>query len=303
VHYDLDILVHKGREDPYEWNDYPEEAYFLGGDEQTWLSEIHGTAIQGSEDWYRIVITPGFEHLIIDLRFNITLGNIYIFVMDLWNSWSMDNWSMTGLEDIDINTILPHAGTYLLQIHGDFMGNEYDLWWDDLRTDFRTEDNYEDNDVPSNAYDLSHEISHWDDYSIRSRPLGIINGIGIQSDNDWYKISVAPGTELLQLRVDVLYEYSAGPIGIELYDWDLSKLASNFTMDDDEYLEHVLPSNGTYYIRIYGDNSGSPYDLWWELREDNTEMIPGYDLFILLSGIIGVVTVISIKWKRSKMNQ
>lgn len=302
VNYDLDIWVHKGREDPYEWNDVPEEAYFLGEDEQTWLSEIHGTAIQGSEDWYVIEITPGFEHLIIDLRFNITLGNIYISIFDLWHTWSMENFSMTGLEDIDINTILPHPREYLLQIHGDFTGIEYDFWWDDLRTDFRSEDNYEDNDLPSNAYDLSHEISQSDDQSIIGKSLRMINDIGIQSDNDWYKISVDSETELLQLRVDVLYEYSAGPVGIELYDWSLSKLTSNFTLSDNEYLIYDLPSNGTYYIRIFGDNSGSPYNLWWELREDINEMIPGYDIFILLGAIVGVSIVISIMWKRSKKN-
>ncbi|MFX0143839.1 MAG: Loki-CTERM sorting domain-containing protein, partial [Candidatus Hodarchaeota archaeon] len=108
------------------------------------------------------------------------------------------------------------------------------------------------------------------------------------------------GTQFLQLRVFVLYEYSEAPIGLELYDGDLTKLTSNFTARDDEYLIYDLPSNGTYYIRIYGDNSGSPYDLRWELREVEKEMIPGYDIFILLGAIFGVSTVISIRRKRSK---
>ncbi len=302
VYYDLDIWINKGREDPYEWNDYPEEAYFLGKDEQTWLSEIHGLAVQGTEDWYMIEITPGFQQLVIDLRFNITQGNIYISIMDRGNYWSIDNLSMTGLEDIDINVYVPYPEKYFLKIHGDFMANEYDLWWDDLRTDFRSDDNYEDNDVPSTAYDLTHEIEYMDDHGIWGRSLGYINNIGIQSDNDWYKINLIPGTEFLELNIEVLHEYSAGPIGIELYDWDLSKLSGNFTMEDDEYLKYVLPSNGTYYIRIYGDNSGSPYDLRWWLQEDYSQMIPGYDIFILLGTILGVATVISIKWKRSKKN-
>jgi hypothetical protein len=133
------------------------------------------------------------------------------------------------------------------------------------------------------------------------RPLQNIMDLGVQADNDWYKIDAGP--EFLQLRILILYEFSEGPIGIELYDWEISKLAGNFTYDDNEFLTYILPSNGTYYIRIYGSNSGSPYDLWWELREYSEGMIPGYDILIMLSAIVGVVSVISIKWKRSKRNQ
>jgi len=304
VYYDLDIWVHKGAlEDPYERNNSPEDAYFLAKDEQTWLSEIHGMAVQGTEDWYAIFVTPGFQHLVVDVVFNHSEGNIDISLYEAWDKYNIyfveGNYSWDDNEHLELNNIAP--GRYLIQIHGEFMGNEYDLWWDDLRTDFRSDDNYEDNDLPSTAYDLSYE-SNWDEHGIWGKPLGHINGIGIQSDNDWYKIHVEPGTEFLQLRVVVLYEYSAGPIGLELYDSELSKLTGNFTVDDNEYLKYVLPSNGTYYIRIYGDNSGSPYDLRWELREDYTEMIPGYDIFILLSAIFGVSTIITIKWKRSKKN-
>jgi hypothetical protein len=307
VHYDLDIWVHKGREDPYEWNDFPEEAFILSNYEQTWLSEIHGTALQGSDDWYRIFVTPGFEHLEIDVEYNYTDGNIDIELFSFW--WDFDHMQLqfiqgnyTSFDNEHLELTLPNPGGYLIKILGDFNANEYDLWWDDHRTDFRSEDNYEDNDGPTTAFDLTHEVAHYGEHGIWGKHLDHISGIGIQSDNDWYKLYIPSGTDFLQLRVITLYEYSAGPIGIELYDSGFSKLSGNFTMDDNEYIKYVLPSNGTYYIRVYGDNSGSPYDLWWSLQEDYSEMIPGYDVFILLGGIIGVVTVISIKWKRSKMN-
>ncbi|MFX0021401.1 MAG: hypothetical protein ACFE9S_03690 [Candidatus Hermodarchaeota archaeon] len=306
VYYDLDIWVNKGREDPYEWNDFPEEAYYLGDDEQTWLSEIHGNAVQGSEDWYLIFITPGFMHLKINVEYNYTEGNIDIELYSFWWEYNYMHRTLiegnyTSFDNTHLELNVTEPGPYLIRIFGDFMGNEYDLWWDDIRTDFRSDDNYEDNDNPLNAYDLTF-FSHRDEYGIWGTPLRHINDIGIQSDNDWYKIYVAVGTEFLVLRVEVFYEYSAGPVGIELYDSGLSRLSGNFSMEDNEFLKYVLPSNGTYYLRIYGDNSGSPYDLRWSLQEDYNELIPGYDIFIVLGMIIGVTTVISLKWKRSKRN-
>ncbi|MFX0004845.1 MAG: Loki-CTERM sorting domain-containing protein, partial [Candidatus Hermodarchaeota archaeon] len=283
-------------------NDYPEEAFFLANNEQKWLSEIHGMAIQGSEDWYAIFITPGYQHLVVNVLFNHSYGNIDIALYQVWDKYNINyitgNSSLDDNEHLEVYGLTP--GPYVIQIYGDSWGNEYDLWWDDLRTDFRTEDNYEENDIALAAYDLTHEIEYWDDYGIWGKWLRHISDIGIQSDNDWFKINVAAGTQFLQLRVFVLYEYSEAPIGLELYDGDLTKLTSNFTTRDNEYLIYDLPSNGTYYIRIYGDNSGSPYDLRWELREVEKEMIPGYDIFILLGAIFGVSTVISIRRKRSK---
>lgn len=303
VNYDLEIWINKkdpGRDDPYEWNNRRDEAYYLGRDEQTWLTDIHGPAVSGDDDWYVIEMTPGFNHLIVDLKFNNSHGNVDISIEDGWNSWYVENTSRTSVDGIDINCIVPHPGKYFIRIFGDFMMNQYNLGWDDVRTDFRSEDFYEENDNAASAYDLSYEIDHQDEYRIVGRPLWYINGPGIQSDNDWYKLEVGP--EFLQLIVVVLYEYDAGALGIELYDWDLFRLEDNFTGDDNVYINYVLPSNGTYYIRIFGDNTGSPYGIMWWLNEYSEGMIPGYDILILLGAIFGVSTVITIKWKRSKKN-
>ncbi|MFX0144646.1 MAG: hypothetical protein ACFE9C_11255, partial [Candidatus Hodarchaeota archaeon] len=219
VNYDLEIMVQRGREDPYEWNDYPEEAFFLANNEQKWLSEIHGMAIQGSEDWYAIFITPGYQHLVVNVLFNHSYGNIDIALYQVWDKYNINyitgNSSLDDNEHLEVYGLTP--GPYVIQIYGDSWGNEYDLWWDDLRTDFRTEDNYEENDIALAAYDLTHEIEYWDDYGIWGKWLRHISDIGIQSDNDWFKINVAAGTQFLQLRVFVLYEYSEAPIGLELY--------------------------------------------------------------------------------------
>jgi len=303
VYYDLDLWIDKKdptRDDPYEWNNHRDEGYNLRRFEQTWLADINGPAVSGDEDWYKIEVTPGFHHLIVDLKFNNSHGNIDISIVDKWNSWYIENTSRTNIDGIDINCLVPHPGVYFIRIFGDFMKNKYNLVWDDLRNDFRSEDFYEENDNAASAYDLSSEIDYMDEHGIVGRPLWYINGPGLQYDNDWYKLEV--GSKFLQLIVVILYEYDAGALGIAIYNWDLSKLTDNFTMDDNEYINYVLPSNGTYYIRIFGDNSGSPYGIMWWLNEYSEGMIPGYDILILLSAIFGVSIVISIKWKRSKKN-
>ena len=49
-----------------------------------------------------------------------------------------------------------------------------------------TDDNYEENDTLSTAYDLSSMETTW---------LSTINGYGIQTDDDWYRIYVTSGYE------------------------------------------------------------------------------------------------------------
>ncbi len=90
-------------------------------------------------------------------------------------------------------------------------------------------------------------------------------------------------------------------MGMILYDSDLKELAENFTKHDGEFIIINLRSNGTYYIRVFGDNTGNVYDLMWATSEHLIENIPGYDVLILLGSIFGIASIIAIKWKRSKL--
>ncbi len=296
VNYNLELKVNgmMGGDDPYEFNNYHHEAYDLHDDEYTWLSDIHGPAVQGDDDWYMIHVTYGFQHLIVNLMFDQFQGNINVDIHKRIDEHDIaprySNHSMQGDHHIDINVSGIEQGIYFIQVTGDYSGLEYDLWWDDLRTDTRDDDNYEENDDPLSAYDLS---SH------QYEDLWRINGTALQRDNDWYKIFVTSGFE--HLFVEVKYDYQEGAIGIEIYDGDLSKVTENFTYEDHELISYDLPSNGTYYIRIRGDHSGNIYSLRWETWEPYIkEIIPGYDVVIILGAIFGVTVVITLKWKRSK---
>ncbi|MFX0105623.1 MAG: hypothetical protein ACFE75_09040 [Candidatus Hodarchaeota archaeon] len=288
VVYDLEIRL---KDDFYEFNNHRGEAYFLGEHERIWLSDLHGLAVSGDEDWYVIDISPGFMHLMVSLTFNHSLGNIDITISDEWNSIAIGGYSFTDNEYINVS--LPHPGIYFIQIHGQYWGNEYNLWWDDLRTIF-SDDLYEPNNDLSSAFDITLYERQW-------LSSDWINGLGVQYDDDWYEIYVNPG--FLRLEVMIAYDYAEGAIGFKIYDGELSEITGNFTMKDHEFINYKLPSNGTYYIKIYGDRSGNVYNLRWSTFEDEDRgRIPGYDILILIGGIVGTSTII-IKKKRSKIQK
>ncbi|MFX1329523.1 MAG: hypothetical protein ACFE91_15455 [Promethearchaeota archaeon] len=275
-------------DDPYEPNNDMSEAYDLRDDEQKWLRNVKGKAVQGDEDWFMIDITPGFEHLIVNLSITYGFGNIWFTIYDEWWGYIGNSYAESYGEHFD--QLLYH-GTYFIQISGDNSGIEYDLWWDDLRTDFRSDDYYEENDNHSSAYYLQENI--W---------LSDINYYGLQYDDDWYEIFVYE--EELQLGLAVIYDFQEGFVGVRIYDEDLVLITKNSTMKDNEFINYVLPSNGTYYIRIFGYDTGNVYDLWWKTEEytpSQIRQIPGFDLVITIGAILGITIIIMIKQKRSRL--
>ncbi|MBI9018874.1 MAG: S8 family serine peptidase [Phycisphaerae bacterium] len=115
------------------------------------------------------------------------------------------------------------------------------------------DDNYEVNNSTSTSYDLSDKEQTW---------LSNINGLGIQSDDDYYKINVSGGYE--RLLIDCQFTHVDGDIDIELLDSSGNTLDYSQSSNDDEYIDYVVPSSGTYYIRVYLDNAGNTYNLWWD---------------------------------------
>ena len=302
VNYDLGIWI---KDDYYEWNNHPDDMMGDGKlhmdhpsvliqNERTWLSNLHGLAVQEYDDWYFIEITPGFEHLRLELTFNHSLGNIDVEIYGQGSSLPLvSSTSITDNEHIDylLPDPLPQPEIFAVRVYGDDMRNKYDMWWDDIRNDTRSDDNYEINNDAISAYDISWALN---------MSLWGIDGLAIQYDQDWYEVYVdETGLELIVL---LIYDSAEGLMGFEVYDWDLNKITGNFTIEDNDYIIYPV-SNGTYYIRVYGDNSGNIYNLWWGTRpHEEGGMIPGYDLFILIASILGITTIV-IKLKRSKFKK
>lgn len=279
-------------DDFYERNNDMEEAYGLWDDERTWLSDIGGLAVQGDDDWYMIEVTPHFSHVIVELEYNYSQGEIYLDLYNDNNARVGVGFNITDENHLFLNTTVGHWGKYFIRITGNNFENEYDLWWDDIRTNFG-EDAYEQNDNFINATDLTQR---------EETELQNYRGFGVQYDQDWFEIFVTPD-ELL-LIVEMFYDSAEGLLGFEVYDDTLKKVTGNFTMEDNDFVAYRLRSNGTYYIKIFGDNTGNVYNLLWKTKEDiPIEEIPGYDILILLGSIFGVASIVVIKWKRSKFNR
>jgi hypothetical protein len=115
------------------------------------------------------------------------------------------------------------------------------------------DDNYEENDTLATAYDLS---SH------EGTPLSSLNGLGIQADDDWYQIEVMPGEE--RVMVDLTFTHADGNLGLVLYDASGVWIAQSNGFYNEEHINTAVSGAGVYYLKVYGDNAGNTYDLWWD---------------------------------------
>ena len=172
--------------------------------------------------------------------------------------------STTDNESINA-TLTTGPGTYYIHVFGANTGSTYDLWWDDVPP--VSDDPYEENDNFAAAWNFSDDPV-----------LGMAEGIwldayggwlGVQKDIDWYRIEVSAadliaGTPAdLNVLINCTFMHSAGNIDIELVNSTGAVVASSTSLNDNENIDFIVATSGTYYIRVYGSNAGNLYNLWW----------------------------------------
>jgi len=147
--------------------------------------------------------------------------------------------------------------------NGSTLGGNYVEWTMDGNVEatayfgFMLEDEYEENDTHANAYDLTGNESTW---------LSTIDGLGVQCDEDWYRIEVSPaGHE--HVSIDANFTHDNGDIGLELYDSSEVLLDGSYTTTDDEHIDYIVAGAGFYYVRLFHGDQCNFYDLWWEVPE------------------------------------
>ena len=120
-------------------------------------------------------------------------------------------------------------------------------------TDNGGDDPYEENDSLATAYNFSNE-NMW---------LSSIAGYGRQGDDDWYAINISPsGNERVQINCN--FSHAEGDIDIELVNASGTVLADGGrTSTDNEFIDYIVPSIGTYYIRVWYGNANNSYNLRW----------------------------------------
>jgi len=118
-------------DDAYEENDTLGTAYDLSFWQLTWLSTIAGYGVQADQDWYRIYVTPGYEHVQVEAIFSDAQGDIDICLTD-GSGIPLDcSTSISDNESIDV--VVPAGGAYYyIRVYYGNAGNLYDLWWDDI---------------------------------------------------------------------------------------------------------------------------------------------------------------------------
>ncbi len=164
--FDKNSLSISAPEDPYEPNDFYMMSGVITLDENIWLSSISGTGTQLNDDYYRIYVRYGYQHVRVNLTFIQTFGDIDLELCDYIGTPLFNSSSSTSNEFLDV--FVPFEGEYYIRVFGDNSGNSYDLLWESYFTD----DEYEENDDWTNATDISGPSHRF------------MSHRGIQGDND-----------------------------------------------------------------------------------------------------------------------
>ncbi len=132
------------------------------------------------------------------------------------------------------------------------------------------EDAYEQNDTLATAYDLSGYEQRW---------LSTIEGLGTQTDDDWYAIEITRG--FLRAQVNCTFTNAEGNIDIALVDTNGQVLATSDGTGNTESIDFVVPAAGRYYVRVHAAvpdaDAGNAYDLMWD---DVPAGVPAPDLVV-----------------------
>ena len=205
------------------------------------------TAVQLDEDWYQIDVTPGYERVVVNLGFTNADGDIDLELYDSFGNFVYGSYSTTDNEQIDYT--VSAGGTYYLRVFYADAGNTYTLSWDDLQP-VLADDIYEPNNTLGTATPTLENIL----YS------------GIQHDDDWYKIDVTPGFQ--NVVATLTFSNAAGDLDLELYDSSGLYVTGVYSTTDNESLNIIVGTSGTYYLKVIsyptGTDTGNSYTLIWD---------------------------------------
>ena len=263
-------------EDAYENNDILEKAFPFKADGPRRLSEIDGEGTQLDNDWYRIPVDPDERRLTIDLEKTGPLGNISI---DIY----VDGRNLTSLAGGGGNTLSldVRAGISNVKVvvSGDNAGATYDLVYaaEAIPEAELGDDPYENNNTFFEAEDLSQQSSIL---------LSNYKGVGVQSDPDWYRISLSGSDKALELN------FPAGqPGGTQFLIYD----SRGFRLTDPSPISgqgtfrfrNLAADSDVYYVLITGNDTGANYDFSWvsfiavegeDFYEENDTLETAFDL-------------------------
>lgn len=229
-----------GADDFYEPNDDFSAAWPL--EEQTYY-----TLFSENDDYFEVVVDPGFGHLTVRIDFSHAEGDLDLYVYDAGYNLVGTSVGISNTELVELD--LP-PGLYYVQVTNAaaFTGQTYLLWWDDEPgSGGLPDDAYEDNDFQGEAVQIEENVTY---------------GGLISADDDWWEIYVDPDYEYL--KVLLRFNPAAGQIYASVYDGYGRWVMDSYPVVGGEEIVGYLPGPGWYYIRIRGDYAGNEYSLWWD---------------------------------------
>lgn len=240
--------------DFYEPNDSMGQAYNLSAWENGWLSNLHGYGTANTDDYYAVDVSATNLNITLDLRF--TEGDLDMYFYNSSGSRiGISNSSYSTSEYI--NVTVPNAGRYyvLIKPFGSTTGQEYDFKWSSRRTaPTFTEDFYE----PNNSLSTATLIN-----------AGTVTSAN-QFNEDWYRVYVPAGMRILSAHMTFTNSY--GDLDLQLLDANGTEIRSSFGNGDSEHIDMTVPTpNQYYYLRVFGDNMGNPYQLTVNLASSGPE--------------------------------
>lgn len=237
-------------EDIFEENDTLATAYDLRGQEGRLLSAMGEVATQTDQDWYRVKTGEG--DAAIQVRASLLdAGSIDVVLYDA-NSIRISSMVVTSTTFQTLEIPADESTDYYIFVDGSNQGLQYDISWG-ARSSFQ-DDAYEENDFTTDAYQLP---------STLNGKLSDIDGLGMLSDTDWYKIDTPEDAFFLVL--DLSFAHSEGDIDMVVWDQNLNVITSSFGIGDSERVEFVVNNTTlkTVFIWIVGDYRGNEYELEW----------------------------------------
>jgi len=226
--------------DRLEPNDGRERATSLeGGGSYDGLS-IH---TRDDQDYFAVDVDAG-AIVEVETTFSHAGGDLDVRLVDESGS------TLAGSISVSDDEAFTHAvetdGTYYVVVYG-YSGaqNDYDISVDVAEAS-EFGDRFEPNDDPANATELDGGSA--DDL-----------GIDTADDEDYFAVDADSGD---LVTAETMFAHRDGDIDMEILSPSGEVVARSLSITDDERVDHVAETNGTYYVVVYGyDGATNDYDV------------------------------------------